>query len=516
MIVGLNTILAEMEEIYNSVDVRVAAFRKNRQSQWQNFITVIRYSLASKQETEQFHKKLIAESVVDQFDKFMIGYKALSIEDESLDRILERQEDGTYTLKLEHTNVYYWKHEHPSNLTFNYRDRAEFLCDGWGVLHAQSNGITSGLSKWAGFMTSQQEFSTILHNEKVDAIRLRFNSTGKAIQHYLQSSWEITCRDPVTYYVCPFYAKISKPYYKDGAFYVDVERHNELSRNLFVRYSVGMADQYGNIDESKSTGDLIPLENLEKTTTFVQETVKLRDYKCDVLSQIADEVLDVSLVYPRLDGIIVQHHDRNRVRELFAGGLPQVANPLYASFKLYCSEEEFEKILLQPNEFKKTGREGEINLAKQTAFERAIAWLLELGGYRTTWLGEKDAGFEEGSADILAFNEQTKTLYVIGCTTGLPKPHEITGKAALSKQIDTKLFGWLYPAGKVYPQREITVVPVYFYAGANEKTVNKLAWENGVIAISSEIIASLYEELKEKKAIGDLKERKQSIFLDNA
>ncbi len=510
MVRGLNTVLAEMEGIYNSIDVRVAAFRKGSGYNWQNYITVIRYSYLPKDELEKQQKALRGLNFPDQPEKFMIGYKALPIDGE----VLDRQNDGTSILKLSDiTTAYYWKNQNPNELYFNYSEWPEFQCDHWGALYGQTEESSSGISIDGSFMGEVSELSAIFHNEKADAMKMTFNSISKAMKHYLQTRNEVGWHHPMVYYFLPFYAKMSKPYYKDGQLCVDVERHCKLSE-LAVNYIRGRPMQYSTgvswgIDEVIVKNNF-EMQSEDKSRPIIKETIKLEYYKADVLEKVPDELIAVSLVYPRLDGIVISNYEHNRIRELLAVALPKVANPLFASFGLFCSDGDFEKMLFETHLL----NEKESKLKQSQIFERAIAWLLELGGYRTVWLGDKEkwrevSGFEYGSADILALNAETRRLYVVGCSLKPPKRDEVSAIARMSKDIDSKLFGQIY-SDREHP---VDIVPVYFYASKKDKGITELAKAEGVLAISLEAFESLYEGLRQKGAIGDLKALENYIYM---
>lgn len=508
MVKGLNTILGEMEGIYNSIDVRVAALRRDRQSPWQNFMTVIRYSYLPKEQIEQMHKQLIWLSVVDQFDKFRIAYKAFSIDED----VFGKYEDGTDLLELGMTKVYYWKHAHPNELAFNYLETPEFICGEWGALYGQANESASGMSREGNFMTEQPQYSAVFHNEKEDAIKLGFDSISEAIRRRLEIRSQIHCGDAVVYYVCPLYAKIDKLSHKDGQFWLDLDRHFKLS-DLKVNFKRGKTRQgwWGVYEETDSASN-IEMQNEDKSSMVVKEHIPLRPFEAtDALGKVLDEVIDVSLAYPKLS-LIVTKLQHVRVRELLATGQLKIVNPLLASFELFCSKEELKEMLLEAH---KLGEKG--GKTQQVLFERGVAWLLELGGYRAIWLDEKQhwregGRFEHGSADILAFNDKTRTLYVIGCTLDLPKNDDIVKIADFSGKIDGKIFGELYP-DKVYAQRLVKVMPVYVYAHKSEKTITQLAREKGVISIALEGVAFLYDELAKTAEIRDLKELENYIYM---
>lgn len=509
MIKGLNSVLGEMEGIYNGIDVRVAAFRRDRQSHWQSYITVIRYSYLPKEEISRQQKIIQGKSILDQPEKFMMNYKAFSIDEQ----ILERQGDGTSILKLSDiTKVYYWKHRDPSEVQFNYSPIPDFQCDGWGALDGRVEENPSGVSR-DGTMGEVSEFENIFHNEKSDAIKLGFTGVRKALKYHLQTINEHSWEHPMVYYVLPIYAKMSKPYYEDGKFWVDVERHR-LS-DLVVTYTRGTRRKY---ETGNSWGidailfhDSFEMQKEDKNNIFVKERVGLENYKPDVLENVPDEIIAVSLGCPRLN-TVVGNEEHNRVRELLAVGLRQIVNPLLASFGLFCPEEDFKEMLLTPDKFRKTGKEGEIKLARQKAFERAVAWLLELGGYRTIWLGEKDTGFERGSADILAFNVESRRLYVIGCTTRLPKQDDMLSISTTCDEINVEVFGEIYSKSP-YTDRKVELISTYFYVSKTEKVISELAREKGVLALSTIVIETMYEDLKQKGSIRDLKEYENYMYM---
>ncbi len=503
MVKGLNTILGEMEGIYNSIDVRVGALRLDARSKWENFVTVIRYSYLSKEETVKNQKKLQAGKFIAQPDKFMIGYKALSIDEPILERY------GIEFLRLsDHKKVNYWDHRDPNELLFHYSDNPEFQCDGWGALYGQSEESASGRND------DLTELNSIFHNEKADAMELGFNSIGKALKYMLQTINEIGWHNPMVYYVLPIYGKMTKPYFKNGKVWVDVERHSKL-RDFFVNYTRGRPHRFSSwtIDQIAHQERFV-MQNDDRSSAFVQERIGLEDYfyGANVLEKVPDELIAVSLVYPRLGGIVIENYEYNRIRELLGTGLPELSNPLLAAFNLFCSNDAFNKMLVEASTFRKTGKEGEIKLTQQKVFERSVAWLLELGGYRTIWLGEKDSGFEHGSADLLAFNVETGRLYVIGCSTRLPKQDEILAIATTTERIDIEVFGEIYPKGGSR-DRKVEMIPVYFYASKAEKIITELAKEKGVIAIALGAIKLLYQELKEKRTIQDLKQLENQIYM---
>jgi len=89
--------------------------------------------------------------------------------------------------------------------------------------------------------------------------------------------------------------------------------------------------------------------------------------------------------------------------------------PLLDAYKLFEASQMLKDNLEDPSDDK--------------AFETAVCWFLELIGFHTIKLenGEiiRENGVNKGSADILFYDNELKTIFVVDCTIGVPPPNKI-------------------------------------------------------------------------------------------
>lgn len=163
--------------------------------------------------------------------------------------------------------------------------------------------------------------------------------------------------------------------------------------------------------------------------------------------------------------------------------LQNIVEPFLKVLGDFCSIDMFKEMLLKPENFKK---------APELIFENAVAWLLSLAGFHTVYLSanskttkvvfdvlRKDGGYQIGSADIIAY-EDNERLLLIDC--------DISG---LDEKKIQKLIEICEHFKALCDYGELKFVPVLFtprYFGEDMK-------QKPVAVVDGNVIESILEDL---------------------
>ena len=162
--------------------------------------------------------------------------------------------------------------------------------------------------------------------------------------------------------------------------------------------------------------------------------------------------------------------------------LENVVEPFLKTFSAFCPLEDFKKMLFEPQHYAKQ---------PDKIFENAVAWLLSLSGFLTISLapskGQKsfdslkavESGYEIGSADILAY-EDNKRVLLVDCDIGSRYDEKIGMLIGAQKHFEaSNTFG------------KLSFVPVLCTPKVCEPQANK-----GVVAIVDKpVLESIFEEI---------------------
>ncbi|SRR6266480_102375 len=120
---------------------------------------------------------------------------------------------------------------------------------------------------------------------------------------------------------------------------------------------------------------------------------------------------------------------------------PEQANPLLAALEIFCSAEQIRLLLEEPQkaQFDLPNKKNPARL-----FEVSVQWLLSTLGCRAIWLHAyeriKNAKVELGTIDCLAYSEEENMLLLVNCSLGAPDPSELHRQENLTTWLRNQLF----------------------------------------------------------------------------
>jgi hypothetical protein len=161
--------------------------------------------------------------------------------------------------------------------------------------------------------------------------------------------------------------------------------------------------------------------------------------------------------------------------------LENTVEPLLCTLGAFCAFDDFKKMLFEPQHFAKP---------PEKIFENAVTWLLSLAGFHTINLapakGQQafdvlrapETGFEIGSADVIAY-EENKRLLLVDCDIGSIDDRKIERLVEVKRYLEKKS-----------KATGISFVPVLCTPrGRPNRTTD------GVILIDRSIIESMLEDI---------------------
>lgn len=139
--------------------------------------------------------------------------------------------------------------------------------------------------------------------------------------------------------------------------------------------------------------------------------------------------------------------------------LPRASlNPLFQALRFFRTEEEIGNDLIRPQARSLAKNR---QLAQQADYyEQTVQWILTCLGFQTIALGEFEklrepqTPVELGSIDILAFDANSRMMFLVACTMGVPKEDDFTRLLNLQHFFEERVF----------TESGISVKPVVFTA----------------------------------------------------
>jgi hypothetical protein len=333
----------------------------------------------------------------------------------------------------------------------------------------------SGSYKWilnatdVGGQAEREELWNIVKDNEIVARRLGFQDICTLIKNRLQIEYGNGYQKDFEL-VVPSLASIENAYFVNSRFEVKVKKASSL-KDLQLNLTLER--------------DNIPIWT---------EPRKLKDEKPETLqtSIIVTEALDLRGVLPHdfmNVELILGESALTLDRKGMYAPLENAVEPFLKTLDAFCSLQKLESMLLEPYQYKKTGK----------IFENSVTWLLSLAGYNPIYLGKNfekcrtKTQFEVGSADIIAY-EENKRILLMDCDTGPMDPRKIQQLIELGKYFSESF--------KEY--RGLEIIPVLVtpkdYRGQPMK---------GVRIVDCESLKKILEELSKGN-----RERARNIFCE--
>lgn len=379
-------VVSGLIEMYQSIDVRVAAYRDD--NTWNSAVLVVRFRKDSVDVLKTIQSKLEADYGLIQADDLKISLHALPIEkwksicENWYKHFICLSDD--YAVNFKNSDAMNREMSEPISLsTSNYVDKD------WEVYYVSHHHDQEGIL-------------TKLQNHNIDAVKLGFPN----IHEYLSTLFEIAggpiADQGLTYMVAPTYSKIRSVLFKDEEIQI---KYHGLTTDLDFVLSFQEADkQSGMPRETKSRKKFhykpgitehIASESLfsEKIVSYSKEDrFRLHVFKNDVL--LGTYFNFVNYCLPIEDAVTSQ--------------------PLLSSFREFVPIQELRRMLFNTYDIKGSN--------PKTVFERGIAWLLSLVDFKVIRLEEFEkfgVGPTGVSVDILASHNAIEII-LVNVTLGLP------------------------------------------------------------------------------------------------
>ena len=249
---------------------------------------------------------------------------------------------------------------------------------------------------------------SVLNGQNLEAKRRHFSDISALISESLVTD-RINIGDPRDFEVAVFSgAEIESATFAGSSFKVNVKGTSGL-KGLQLNFALGRPNYFVPVWR----GDVLLEEG------------KPLDDKSDVLEiVVAPPKLPNVIPFDKMFVELIHRSVPLNISTAIAvAPLENVVEPFLKTLNAFCSFGDFKKMLFEPEHYVKQ---------PEKIFENAVAWLLSLAGFYTIILapskgqkGQKsfdvlravETGYEIGSADILAY-EDNKRLLLVDCDTG--------------------------------------------------------------------------------------------------
>jgi len=293
------------------------------------------------------------------------------------------------------------------------------------------NGSTFNILKASaeGALDERKTFWDVVYHQNTLAKRFGFSNIRELIQHYLRiNNYDNGVRKDFEI-VIPQLAKIKNVQFSDKQVTVSIQnptRLNGLQLNLRLERGAKIV--------------WIPIRAVDGTRNC-------EDFKIKEL--LPFDSLIVELIHR--DSCLTLDRAYEKVP------LENVAEPFIKTIDAFCSLDNLQKMLFEPENYGKS---------PEKIFENAVTWLLSLAGYETIHLGIQikklngkieqfdklqPSGYHIGSADIIAY-EKNERILLIDCDIGTVDPKKVQKIAELKKHFREKLKGY----------EKLPIVPILF------------------------------------------------------
>lgn len=402
-------IMKELEPALNSMDVRTIAISPNPEENWQNLITSIIIRDKSVDEIKKQQKKV---PLLKQNKKIRLYLRAYPFDNQLFGEIME----GKLIFSTEYgkEKVVIRKIDLTRLKVISDQRKIAGSCK-W-ILEATSNRAKE----------ERRDLWRIANENEILARGQAFPNISKLIENRLGIQYNNGSEKDINVIIPPL-ASIEKLCFSKTRFSVEIKRVKGL-KNL----QLNLSHTRGN--------DSLKIE----TRKVKEENHSLED----VLRTIETFELENALPYDQITVELILEDSTLRLDSTWDFvPLENVVEPFLKTLNGFCSLEKLKLMVLEPELYGKPP--GKI-------FEMAITWLLSLSGYSTiplwykikrkTETGEfkdetfekliNDVGFEIGSVDIIAY-EENKRILLIDCSITSPDENKIGHMLDMGKHLST-------------------------------------------------------------------------------
>jgi len=446
----LNDIINELKETYNSIDVRVFSFY--RDNTWNNIFTVIRFRRESVDKLKQIHDELIRKcGGLIETDKYRFGLFQFpisqweKIQSDFSKKFICLQEDYAVNFQtiVSLNNIFAEPRLDPN---------IEYVIKDWKIYHGRIEHSIS-VPNFGGDLAD-------------DALLHHFSDIDDYFSAMLQINRQLLQHRNSIHVIVPVFFKISKIEFDEKKFEVNfsaaTQKNVKMATNFYNTETFGTKSEF--IDRK-----LIDLEIKGDTNMIVDNSQSI-----DIETNSMGSEFEILVTK---NGIVL-----DKMREPignFWPGRAEFTNPMYSIFEKFVSHENLEKML-----FEYTSEKNDLK-DESKVFERGVAWLLNLLGFPSIFLGSYEktgSGSNSISTDIISSKE--KTIFLVNVTTGLPKASDFDRERGYRENIS-----------KLIKNPELKIVSLYF-TGREATESAQAAQNNDVILVGKEKLKIILDFLK--------------------
>jgi len=431
----LYLVLESFKPALKSIDLRCVAVSPPSENYWRNLVTSIFFSDKTVDEVKNEQKAI--PRIRNNF--FAIFYDAVPFDYYVLEKITEGQ------LRIP---------------VVRGGNRIQFRkSDPFGLKVNSSQEWIDGSYTWmprtadSGSEEERKELWSVVDGQSILSTQFGFNSVPQMIEHYLKIRYSNRDRKDIEIAIYPP-ATIENLRFKNNILEVILKKTSKLS-GLQLNLS---------LDRENRT-----IWRRFREIAFEKTEFKDNPEVIEIQKLLPFDWLQVELIH-RDSGLILDK-DHRKVP------LRNIAEPFLKTLDSFCSLDEFEKMLFEPEHEKKA----------QDVFEDAVAWLLSLAGFDVIRLrlGMKSfdklivgEGYQKGCADIIAYEENERIL-LIECDTGPMDEIKVQKLAETKKYFREKLKGY----------EKLPIVPILF----SPRDITKSSPSVDVMIADRRIIRMIFE-----------------------
>lgn len=424
--ISLKELLNAVRGSYKSIDARCAVARVN--SIWRNGLAVLRFSYKPRQEIQKEQQQIERKWGKVDTDKFKIFLSALDIDNFEL--LCKVAEGGKLTPPV-------------TPIEIQLDQQVNLLS-----LQAEFPSISGWIEeKWPTFeVTSGRHLNDLYTDEELQkslwSLGFIGETRGREAYEVIREFLEIKYYQSGT----GFSLLVNAPLYACLRRGLDLERqsnqcefavefHKNVATNLEVSFMM-----YDERHEARLKNKQGPLKISVQESEEIDYDLRLWSKHIKVPEITIDDSIRITLLLKRPRTII--DHSYYRVRDLLRPEerLEPIRNPLVATLLRFCCSEH------SVNEYLER-KEGD---RLQDRFEQRVTRFLSLCGFSVIRIGQ-DPRFEilrdklepkvqRGTADILAYSQELKSLLLVGCTLGIPSSDDIIKLKAGITILQSELF----------------------------------------------------------------------------
>jgi len=405
-------ILKAFSPALKSIDVRTVAVCPPSEEHWQNWATAIFLSDKTIEEIKAKQEK------IPKVRNNRIGFFCDTLPFDYL--IFDKISNGEIRFPVSSFPQHRIKTREFDPLTLKVQSSQKWINNSYCyILRSTDSGIEEDRKKlW-----------TIVLNQDTWAKRYGFSNSREMITHYLTIDYRNEIRKDFEIVIHQF-AKIQNLQLSENQLIVNVQIPKEVSGlqlNLLLKRDSEIV--------WRDTGEIDGTNNSKEFT---------------INGMLPFDSITVELIH--LDSGLTLDRAYETVP------LKNVAEPLVKTLDAFCSFDNLNKMLFEPENYGKN---------PEKIFENAVTWLLSLSGYETVHLGIRitklngknesfdklvaKSGYHIGSADIIAYEENERIL-LIDCDIGTVDPKKVQKLAELKKHFRDKLKGY----------EKMPIVPILF------------------------------------------------------